>query len=104
MYSSGDGGQNWQRTGTAPTAGTATSLSGSLSGRLLLATSQGIETSADGGASWTTAGGTQPPGGFGYVGMTTASQGFAIPADPGQHALWFTYDGGQSWAASPVSG
>ena len=104
VYSSGDGGQNWQRTGTAPTAGTATSLSGSLSGRLLLATSQGIETSADGGTSWTTAGGTRPPGGFGYVGMTTASQGFAIPADPGQHAIWFTYDGGQSWAASPVSG
>ena len=104
VYSSGDGVRSWQRTGTAPTAGTATSLSGSLSGRLLLATGQGIETSADGGASWALAGGSRPPGGFAGVGMTTASQGFAIPADPGQHALWFTYDGGQSWAASPVSG
>ena len=36
--------------------------------------------------------------------MTTASQGFAIPADPGQHAVWFTYDGGRTWAPSPVSG
>ena len=104
VYSSGDGGRSWQRTGIAPAAGTARSLSGSLPGRLLLATSQGIETSADGGASWTLAAGTRPPGGFGYVGMTTASQGFAIPADPGQRAIWFTYDGGQTWAASPVSG
>jgi hypothetical protein len=104
VYSSGDGGRSWQRAGTAPAAGTARSLSGSLSGRLLLATSRGIETSADGGASWTLAGGTRPPGGFGFVGMTTASQGFAIPADPGQHAVWFTSDGGQAWTASQVSG
>jgi hypothetical protein len=104
VYSSGDGGRSWQRTGTAPAAGTATSLSGSLSGTLLLATSQGIETSANGGASWLLAGGTRPPGGFSFAGMTTASQGFAIPAGPGQHAIWFSYDGGQTWAASPVSG
>jgi hypothetical protein len=104
VYSSGDGGRSWQRTGTAPAAGTLTSLSGSLSGTLLLATSQGIETSANGGGSWTLAGGTRPPGGFSFVGMTTASQGFAIPADPGQRAIWFSYDGGQTWAASPVSG
>jgi hypothetical protein len=104
VYSSGDGGLSWQRTGTAPAAGTPASLSGSLSGTLLLATGQGIETSANGGASWTLAGGTRPPAGFSFVGMTTASQGFAIPADPGQHAIWFTYDGGRTWAASPVSG
>ncbi|HEY6277591.1 MAG TPA: hypothetical protein VIX86_14790, partial [Streptosporangiaceae bacterium] len=95
---------SWQRTGTVPAAGTATSLSGSLSGTLVLATSLGIQISANGGASWTAAGGSLPPGGFAYVGMTTASQGFAIPADPGQHAIWFTYDAGQTWAASPVSG
>jgi photosystem II stability/assembly factor-like uncharacterized protein len=104
VYSSVDGGRSWQRSGIVLAAGTARSLSGSLSGRLLLATSAGIETSADGGADWTLAGGTRPSGGFGYVGMTTASQGFAIPAGPGQHAVWFTYDGGRTWAASPVSG
>ncbi|HEV3288909.1 MAG TPA: sialidase family protein [Streptosporangiaceae bacterium] len=104
LYTSGDGGRSWQRTGTAPAAGTATSLSGSLSGTLVLATSLGIQISANGGGSWTAAGGALPAGGFGYVGMTTASQGFAIPADPGQHAIWFTYDGGQTWAPSPVSG
>jgi photosystem II stability/assembly factor-like uncharacterized protein len=104
VYSSRDGGRSWPRTGAAPVAGTLTSLSGSLSGRLLLATSHGIETSTGGGASWALAGGTRPAGGFGFVGMTTASQGFAVPADAGQHALWFTYDGGQTWAASPVSG
>lgn len=104
VYSSGNGGRSWQRTGAAPAAGTATSLSGSLSGTLVLATSQGIQTSANGGASWAPAGGTRPPGGFAYTGMTTASQGFAIPAGPGQHAIWFTYDGGQSWAPTPVGG
>jgi photosystem II stability/assembly factor-like uncharacterized protein len=104
VYSSGDGGRSWQRTGTEPAAGTPASLSGSLTGTVLLATSQGIETSANGGASWAPAGGTRPAGGFSFVGMTTASQGFAIPAVPSQHALWFTYDGGQTWAASPVSG
>jgi hypothetical protein len=104
VYTSGDGGRSWQRTGTAPAAGTPTSLSGSLSGTLVVATGRGIQSSANGGASWTAAGGTPPPGGFAYVGMTTATQGFAIPADPSQHAIWFTYDGGQTWARSPVSG
>ena len=102
LYSSPAGSDQWQPVpGAAAAAGPATA--GGSAG-LLLATSQGIETSADGGANWTLAAGTRPPGGFGYVGMTTASQGFAIPADPGQHAIWFTYDSSQTWVASPVSG
>jgi hypothetical protein len=104
VYTSGDGGRSWQRTGSQPAAGTPASLSGSLSGTLLLATSQGIETSVNGAANWAPARGTWPAGGFSFVGMTTASQGFAIPADPGQHAIWFTYNGGQTWAPSQVSG
>jgi hypothetical protein len=58
--------------------------------------------SRDGGANWTAAQGTLPAGGFGYVGMTTASQGVAVPADPTVHAVWFSYDGGATWQESPI--
>jgi hypothetical protein len=104
VYTSANGGRTWQRTGRAPAAGTAFFLSGSPSGALVLATSRGIEVSADGGASWSAAGGTTPPGGFAYAGMTTSAQGVAVPADPSQHAVWFTYDGGSTWQRFPVSG
>jgi hypothetical protein len=102
IYASQDGGRTWRRAGVAPAAGTASSLSGSPSGTLVLATSQGIEVSADGGATWSTASGTMPPGGFAYVGMTTTAQGVAVPADPAQNAIWFTHDGGSTWQPSPV--
>ena len=104
VYASADGGQTWRRAGLAPAAGTAFFLSGSPSGSLVLATSLGIEVSADGGASWSAASGAMPPGGFAYAGMTTDAQGVAVPADPSQHAVWFTYDGGRTWQRSPVSG
>jgi photosystem II stability/assembly factor-like uncharacterized protein len=26
----------------------------------------------------------------------------AVPADPAQHALWFTYDGGTTWTRSAL--
>lgn len=102
LYSSRDGGRTWHATGNAPTAGTAASLSGSPSGALVLATSQAIEVSADGGATWTAATVAAPPGGFSYVGMTTSMQGIAVPADPGQHGVWFTYNGARSWQESAV--
>jgi BNR/Asp-box repeat len=103
IYVSSDGGQTWQRTGQAPAAGTAFFLSASPSGALVLATSLGIEVSADGGASWSAASGASPPGGFVYAGMTTDAQGVAVPADPSQHAVWLTYDGGGTWQRSAVS-
>jgi hypothetical protein len=102
VYFSQDGGQSWHRSGAAPAAGTAMSLSVSPSGTLVLATSLGIETSADGGAIWATARAGVPPGGFVYVGMTTDQQGVAVPADPGQHTIWFTYNGARVWRPSPV--
>ena len=103
VYASADGGQTWRRAGQAPAAGTASFLSGSPSGTLVLATSLGIEVSTDGGASWSAASGAMPPGGFVYAGMTTDAQGVAVPADPSQHAVWFTYNGGGTWQRSPVS-
>jgi photosystem II stability/assembly factor-like uncharacterized protein len=95
-------GQRWHPTGTAPSPGTATSLAESPSGSLVLATSAGIELSTDGGATWTAARGARPAGGFAYVGMTTATQGVAVPADPSRRAIWFTHDGGSTWTASRV--
>jgi hypothetical protein len=102
IYASQDGGLSWQPAGQAPAAGIASFLSGSPSGALVLATSHGVEVSPDGGATWSPAGGTMPRGGFSYVGMTTATQGVAVPADPAQHAIWLTHDGGSTWTASPV--
>jgi photosystem II stability/assembly factor-like uncharacterized protein len=37
------------------------------------------------------------------VGMTSPQQGVAVPADTAQHAVWFTFDGGQTWQAAPIS-
>jgi BNR/Asp-box repeat len=104
IYASSDGGQTWRRTGQAPATGTAWFLSASPSGALVLATSVGIEVSTDGGTTWSAAGGTMPPGGFAYVGMTTGKQGVAVPAGPDQHSVWLTYDGGHTWQPSPAGG
>jgi hypothetical protein len=102
LYTSSDSGAKWQLAGTAPAAGTATSVAGTPSGAILIATTQGIEVSADGGATWAAAQGSLPAGGFAFVGMTTSSQGVAVPADPSQDAVWFTMDGGQTWRESAI--
>ena len=102
-----DGGQTWQPAGSAPPAGTATSLSGTPTGQVLVATTTGIDVSANvagrrDGLRWRSVNGAALPGGFSYVGMTTSAQGVAIPADTSLHALWFTYDGGRHWQESVV--
>jgi photosystem II stability/assembly factor-like uncharacterized protein len=102
VYTSADGGQTWQKAGAAPAAGTATSVAGTTTGRIILATTAGLELSTDGGATWTAGQGSLPSGGFSYAGMTSPTQGVAVPADTAQHAVWFTVDGGQTWQASPI--
>jgi hypothetical protein len=103
-----DGGVSWWTAGTAPSAGTATSLSGTPAGQVLVATTQGIDVSTQAPKAhssrltWRAAQGAALTGGFSYVGMTTSAQGVAIPVDQGLHAVWFTYDGGGHWQASPV--
>ena len=103
VYTSADNGQQWQKTGTAGAAGTATSVAGTSAGTIVLATTAGLQVSTDGGAIWISAKGALPPGGFSYVGMTSPQQGVAVPADTAQHAVWFTFDGGRTWRASPIS-
>ena len=41
-------------------------------------------------------------GGFSWVGLTSREQGVAVPADPAQHAVWFTHDGGRTWGVSAI--
>ena len=106
---SADGGRTWAPAGYAPGGGQATSVCGTPTGQVLVATTKGIDVSsnvaglAPYGLRWR-AGvkGTTAPGGFTFVGMTTSRQGVAIPADTSQHAVWFTYDGGRHWGPHPV--
>ena len=102
IYVSPDGGQSWRQQGTLTIDGTATSLAadGSV---MALATTHCIDVSSNGGATWRTAH-HGPAGGFSYVGLTSAAQGVAVPADPGQHAVWFSYNGARTWTRSPIKG
>jgi hypothetical protein len=104
---SGDGGRSWQPAGYAPRAGFATSLSGSVTGQVVVATTVGIDVSGNlagtgRGLWWKRVAGTGGLGGFSYVGMTTSLQGVAVPVDSSLHALLFTYNGGRLWGQSPV--
>jgi hypothetical protein len=99
---SSDGGQHWQQKSTVPAGGTTTSLA-AVGGVMALATTRGIDVSANGGGTWRTAH-RGPADGFSYVGLTSSAQGVAVPADPSQHAVWFSYDGAQTWARSPIKG
>ena len=103
VFSSANGGVSWQQIAMAPAAGVATSVAASLAGTVVLGTDQGIDVLAAGAGNWqqaTVAG--APAGGFSYVGMTTDSQGVAVPADPSAGAVWFTFDGGQNWQPSSI--
>jgi hypothetical protein len=112
LYVSADGGKTWLPRSAAPALGTPASLAAAAGNLVVLATSEGIEVSPDGGQSWQitlrATGGLQatkgPPGGFSYVGMTEATQGVAVPANPVLHQVWFTRDGGQTWQPSTVQG
>jgi len=105
VYSSPDGGVSWRQMGTAPAAGVAFSLAASPSGSVVIGTHQGIDLLPQGEINWQLASlkGSAPSGGFGYVGMTTAEQGIALPADPSAGTVWFTFDGGQTWASSRLN-
>jgi photosystem II stability/assembly factor-like uncharacterized protein len=106
VFTSADGGATWQQSGTAPGGSTVTSVAAQPGGEIALATTAGLDVSHDGGASWQQLeqGSAGPAGGFSYVGMTSQLQGVAVPANANEYAIWFTYDGGRSWAPHPIKG
>jgi hypothetical protein len=106
ILSSPNGGISWLRMGTAPAAGIAFSLAASPSESVILGTNQGIDVLPAGETAWqaATLKGGAPTGGFGFVGMTTDTQGIALPADPSSGTVWFTFDGGRTWKPSPLNG
>ncbi|HSZ42650.1 MAG TPA: hypothetical protein VK817_22035 [Trebonia sp.] len=86
------------------TAGASASVSPSSS-----ATSGGTSTggTSTGGTSNSGSGATDsglPSGGFSYIGMTSDSQGVAIPADTSLDEIWLTTDGGLTWSPSAITG
>jgi photosystem II stability/assembly factor-like uncharacterized protein len=106
IFTSANGGVSWQQLAVAPTTGIATSVAASPAETVVLGTTQGIDLLPADEVAWrqATLKGAAPAGGFGYVGMTTDKQGIALPADPASGTVWFTFDGGQSWAPSDVTG
>jgi hypothetical protein len=106
LYSSLDGGQNWQAAGLVLAAGTPTSLAVAPGGGVVLATSAGLyySTGSPATVSWHQAGlaSQAPGGGFAFVGMTTTLQGVAVPANAGLHEIFTTADGGRTWQSSVI--
>ncbi len=100
LYKSPDDGATWVNGGTTASSGAVTSLSGSPSAPVILATSAGIEVRTGTGQEQQVA---SLQGGFSYVGMTGDNQGVAVPADAALHEIWMTYDGGLQWTAYKVS-
>lgn len=84
------------------------SLAAAPNGALVLATANGIYTLPSGATQWQTAtassGSVLPSGGFSYVGMTSNSQGVALPADTSLHEIWMTSNGGSTWTPVPIAG
>jgi hypothetical protein len=105
VFTSSDGGAAWQQAGTV-SGGRVTTAATQEGGEIVLSTSDGIQVSSDNGQTFhlSASGSSGPPGGFGWVGMTSQTQGVALPADPFQHTAWFTFDGGQTWQPRAVSG
>ncbi len=108
IFSSLTDGRTWKQAGVMRGAGTAKSLAAAAGDLAVLATSAGIEYSADGGAAWQQSAfastSSAPAGGFSYVGMTSALQGVAVPADAGLGEVFITANGGQTWTSSSLSG
>jgi photosystem II stability/assembly factor-like uncharacterized protein len=90
----------WRPRGTVAAAGGATSLASSPSGQLVLATRAGLYFRPLGARTWrpATLQGKASSIGFTFVGMTTDSNGVAVPAGHAAHEIFITRDGGRTWA------
>jgi hypothetical protein len=103
IYTSADSGAKWDAqpaaswTGMKPVAN-ATSLAAAPDGTLVVASASGLAVLPAGASQWRQASVQNAPnGGFSYVGMTTDTQGVAVPADETLHEIWMTFDGGRTW-------
>jgi hypothetical protein len=105
LWASSNGGASWASVSTPPPAGEAMSLAGT-SAQVLLATTAGIDYAATSAGPWTatTVDGGVPPGGFSYVGMTSATHGIALPVRAALGEVFISTDGGQTWVPHRVSG
>jgi hypothetical protein len=112
IWTSSDGGGNWTQEASGAWSGTSdrgtiTSFAAAPDGALVLATTNGIYVLGSGASQWQAAtvadGNGMPSGGFSYVGMTSDSQGVALPADTSRHEIWVTADGGRTWTARAIS-
>ena len=109
VFTSGDGA-SWTQQPAAAWGSLAvpvdpTSLTAAPDGTLVLATSHGLYVLPSGASQWKAATAANAPSrGFSYVGMTTDSQGVALPADTTRHEIWMTFDGGLTWAPRTVAG
>jgi hypothetical protein len=110
VVESSDNGVNWSTAEQAPATGIATSLAAQNQGRqVVLATEAGLYLSGDGGSTWrlvqaSPAHAAQGASGFSYIGMTSAADGVALPADPGLHEVFITTNGGATWQPQVISG
>jgi len=113
VYTSYSSGAIWTAAGDwtgVNDHGSPTSLAATADGTIVLATTTGIyllPSNATPLAPWTPSSATgaqAPTDGFSYVGMTTPTQGVAVPADTSLHEIWMTTDGGEIWApATPIT-
>jgi BNR/Asp-box repeat len=102
-----DNGETWSAAQPADVTGIATSVA-SQGSTLVLATDAGLYLSTDGGGTWKLAKASPAraaagEGGYSYVGMTSAADGVALPADADLHEVFITTDGGRTWQPHAVS-
>jgi hypothetical protein len=110
VSTSSDGGATWTQQPAAVWSGVShallmTSFSYAPNGTMVLATTAGIYYLPANASQWqasSATGSKAPRGGFSYVGMTTSTQGVALPANTSLGEIWMTFDGGATWNPSPV--
>jgi hypothetical protein len=109
VYTSDNNGSFWTKSSATwqwlTNYGDITSLTTWAHGMLVLATTYALYLLPPEGTQWTVvAWGPYAPHGFTYVGMTTAAQGVAVPADLSDHQIWMTFNGGKDWYGSTPIG
>lgn len=108
VVESSDNGKTWSAAQSADVTGIATSVATQGSSLVVLATDAGLYLSTDGGGTWKLAHASPAraaagEGGYSYVGMTSATDGVALPADADLHEVFITTNGGRTWQAQAVS-